>query len=92
MSNSNKVSVDNLSSAIMTYLKEWREDIEEDVKELADKNIKEARSELKSISPKAKKTVKLKGGGSVAPRKLCKFVGNKKWKIKNEKGILKSSL
>lgn len=71
MSNSNKVSVDNLSSAIMTYLKEWREDIEEDVKELADKNIKEARSELKSISPKAKKTVKLKGGGSVVPRKLC---------------------
>lgn len=71
MSNSNKVSVDNLSSAIMTYLKEWREDIEEDAKELADKNIKEARSELKSISPKAKKIVKLKGGGSVIPRKLC---------------------
>lgn len=80
---SNKVSVDNLSSAIMKYLQEYKEDIEDDVKELADKNIKEARDELKSISPKAKKEVRLKGGGVVAPRKLCKILGYKKWKIKD---------
>lgn len=70
MPNSNKVSVDNLSNAIMEYLQEYKEDIEDDVKELSDKNIKEAKNELKQISPKSNKTVKLKGGTTVAPRKL----------------------
>lgn len=60
MSNSNRIVADKLNSAIMKYLQEYKEDIEEDVKELADKNIKEARAELKSISPKAKKRVYLR--------------------------------
>ena len=79
MSNSNKVSVDNLSSAIAKYLQEYKEDIEEDVKEVADKNIKEARNELKSISPRTNRTVRLKGGTTVAPRKLFKIMECKKW-------------
>lgn len=70
MSNSNKVSIDNLSSAIMKQLQEYKEDIEEDVREVADKNTKEARNELKAISPMANKTVRLKGGTTVVPRKL----------------------
>lgn len=60
MSNSNRVTVDKLSSAVMEYLQEYKEDIDNDVKELADKNIKEARNELKSISPKSKKKVYLR--------------------------------
>ena len=71
MSNSNKVSIDNLSSAIMEYLQEYKEDINDEVQEASDKLTKEARNELKSISPKAEKTVKLKGGTTVVPRKLC---------------------
>lgn len=79
MSNSNKVSVDKLSSELMKYLQEYKEDIEEDVKEVADRNIKEARDELKSISPKAKRTVILKGGTRVTPRKLFEIMECKKW-------------
>lgn len=71
MSNSNKVSIDNLSSEIMKCLKEYKEDINDEVKEVSDKLIKEARNELKQISPRASKTVKLRGGTSVIPRKLC---------------------
>lgn len=80
MSNSNKVSVDNLSSEIMKCLTECKEDINNEVKEVLDKLIKEARNELKSISPRASKTVKLKGGTSVVPRKLCKIMEYEKWK------------
>jgi len=79
MSNSNRVSVDNLNSALMKYLQEYKENIEDDVKEVADKNIKEAKNELKSISPRANKTVKLRGGGSVEPRKLCKVLDYEEW-------------
>lgn len=68
MSNNNKVSIDNLSSAIMEYLQEYKEDIDEEVREVADKNIKEAKNELKQISPKSDKTVTLKGGTTVVPR------------------------
>lgn len=83
MSNSNKIFIDQLSTAIQEYLQEYKEDIEDDIKEVADKKIKEARGELKSISPRASKTVKLKGGTTVVPRKLRKIVEHKKWKIKN---------
>lgn len=68
MSNSNRVSVDQLSSEIMKYLQEYKENIEEDVKDVSIKVIKEAKNELKQISPKAKKKVKLKGGTTVEPR------------------------
>lgn len=80
MSNSNRVSVDNLSSAIMEALQEYKDDINDEVKEISDKLIKEASKELKSISPKANRTVKLKGGTSVVPRKLRKILEYKKWK------------
>lgn len=60
MSNSNKVSIDNLSSAILKQLQEYKDDISEEVKEASDKLIKEARDELKSISPKANKRVYLR--------------------------------
>lgn len=78
MSNSNRVSIDNLSSQVMKYLQEFKEDIDEEVKETSDKIIKEANKELKQISPKANKTVKLKGGTTVIPRKLCKILEYKK--------------
>lgn len=74
MSNSNKVPIDNLSSAIMEALQEYKDDINDEVKEISDKLIKEANKELKSISPKANRTVKLKGGTTVVPRKLCKIM------------------
>lgn len=74
MSNSNKVSIDNLSSAIMKALQEYKDDISDEVKEVSDKLIKEAKDELKQISPRAIKTVKLRGRTSVTPRKLCKVL------------------
>ena len=74
MSNSNKVSIDKLSSAIMKALQEYKDDISDEVKEVSDKLIKEAKDELKQISPRASKTVKLRGGTSVTPRKLCKVL------------------
>ena len=60
MSNSNRVSVDNLSSALMKYLQEYKENIDDEVKEVSDKNTKAARDELKTISPIAKKRVYLR--------------------------------
>ena len=55
MSNNKKVTADSFSSAVMNYLQDYKEDIFEDVKELADKYSKEAQRELRDISPKAKK-------------------------------------
>lgn len=78
MSNSNKVKPADLSNAIMKYLQEYKEDIEEDVVDISNKVTKEARTELKSVSPKANKTVKLKGGTTVAPGSYAKS-----WSIKN---------
>ena len=78
MSNSNRVSIDNLSSKIMEYLQEYKEDISEEVKNTTDKLIKEAAGELKHISPKAKRTVKLRGGTIVEPRRICKILEHKK--------------
>ena len=78
MLNSNKVSVDNLSSKLMEYLQEYKEDISEEVKNTTDKLIKEAAGELRQISPKAKRTVKLRGGTVVEPRKLCEILEYKK--------------
>ena len=76
--NSNKVKLNELSNAIMEYLQEYKEDIEEDVVEVSNEIIKEAKTELKSTSPKAKKTVKLKGGDVVTPGSYAKS-----WSIKN---------
>ena len=78
MSNSNKVSVDNFSSKIMEYLQEYKEDISEEVKNTTNKLVKEAAGELRHISPKAKRTVKLRGGTVVEPRKLCEILEYKK--------------
>lgn len=60
MSNSNKVSIDNLGSEIMKYLQEYKEDIDDEVKETSDNLIKEACTELKQISPKADEVVYLR--------------------------------
>ncbi len=60
MSNSNKVSINNLGSEIMKYLKEYKEDIDDEVKETTNTLIKEACKELKQISPKADKVVYLR--------------------------------
>ncbi|MCI8486129.1 MAG: hypothetical protein HFJ20_03355 [Clostridia bacterium] len=79
MSNSNKVSIDNLSSQLMKYLQEFKEDIDDEVKETSDKIIKEATKELKQVSPEADKIVKIKGNITVEPRKLCKILEYKEW-------------
>ena len=83
MSNSNKVTVDNLSSAIMKALTEYKSDIDDDVKDLSDKNTKQARDELKSISPKAKKKVYLRRFSSGDSD--IQFPGSyaKSWSMKN---------
>lgn len=60
MSNSNKVSVDKLTSAILEQLQNYKEDIEDDVVKLSNEITKEARDELKRISPKANKRVYLR--------------------------------
>ncbi len=80
MSNSNKVSINNLSSEIMKALQEYKDDITNEVKEVSGKLIKEASKELKSISPKSNKTVKLKGGTSVLSGSYAKS-----WSTKNGK-------
>lgn len=64
MSNSNKVSVDNIEKEIMKYLQKCKENIENEVKETADEATKEACKELKQISPKAPKTVYLRKSNS----------------------------
>ena len=46
-----KVKVDNLSSAIEKYLTQYKEEIDEDVEKDAIRISKEARDELKRISP-----------------------------------------
>lgn len=80
MSNSNRVSPENLSKVIQKYLEDYKEDIDEEVVELSNKNIKEARNELKVISPKAKKNVHLKGGDVQIPASYAKS-----WSTKNGK-------
>lgn len=75
MSNNNKVSIDKLSSEILKALTEYKENINDEVKEVSDKLIKEASQELKQISPKAEETVYLrKGSEPQKPRKLCERV------------------
>lgn len=72
MSNSNKVSIDKLSAEIMKALTEYKEDINEEVKEVSDKLIKEASQELKQKSPKAEEMTYLrKGSEPQKARKLC---------------------
>lgn len=73
MSNSNKVSVNKLSSEILKALTEYKENINEEVKEVSDKLIKEASQELKQISPKAEEITYLrKGSEPQKSRKLRK--------------------
>ena len=83
MSNSNKVSVYNLSSAIMKALTDYKSDIDDDVKELADQNTKKARDELKSISPKAKKKVYLRKFSSGDSDVQMPGSYAKSWSMKN---------
>jgi len=80
MLNSNKISIDKLSSSILKILQENKDNIEEDVKKVSEETIKEARNELKQISPKARRTVKLKGKTTVTPGSYAKS-----WSIKNGK-------
>lgn len=87
MSNSNKVSVDKLASVILEQLQNYKEDIEKDVIEVSNEIIKEARNELKQISPKSSKNVYTrkgsvsgKKGDVITPRKLCKILEYKKWR------------
>lgn len=60
MSNKVSCSIDDLSNEIMKALKDYKEDITEDVKELSNQIIKEATNELKSISPRSSKKVYLR--------------------------------
>lgn len=78
MSNTNKVSIDDVSSEIMKYLQEYKEDVDEEVKETADKLAKQAAKELRNISPKADKTVYLRKSHS-------KFgIGEANWQLPGE--------
>lgn len=77
---SNRIRVEDLSSEIMKYLEECKEDINDDVIEISDKLTKEAKNELKQISPKSNKTVKLKGGKTVEPGSYAKS-----WSVKTGK-------
>lgn len=67
-----KVKVNNLTSQIMDILENYVDDIEDIVKEETNSTIKEAKSELVSISPKAKKPVKTKSGKTVNPGDYAK--------------------
>lgn len=77
MSNKVHTTLDGLENEIMKYLKEYKEDINDDVKELSKRIIKEATQELKQISPKAKKRVYLRKWKTKnesdwqEPRELC---------------------
>ena len=58
------VKPQHLSEAIMDYLENYREDIQDDVKKVTDEITKKARDELKKTSPKsgmARKTKYFKG-------------------------------
>lgn len=64
MSNSNRISVDKLESEIIKYLQEYKENIDEEVKETSDEVTKQACKELKTISPKANEVVYLRKSNS----------------------------
>lgn len=49
---SNKIKAEDLQNAVMKALTEYREDIEDDVKEATDSIVKEAKEELKKTSPR----------------------------------------
>lgn len=51
---SNKIKPDELKKAIMEVLTEYKEDIEDDVKETTDITINEAVKEIKETSPRGK--------------------------------------
>lgn len=57
-----KISIGQLSNEVQKALMEWKADINEDVRELTDKNIKEATKTLKARSNVSKHDVVLKGG------------------------------
>ena len=82
MSNSNRVKPDELSKALLEYLQDYKEDIEDDVVELSNKYIKEAKKELKSISPVSENDVRLKGGDIQARGSYARS-----WSVKNDKKL-----
>ena len=53
---SNKIKPDELQNVIMDYLKNYKEDIDEDVIETVDEITKKAKNELKETSPRRKGT------------------------------------
>ena len=53
---SKAIKPDDLQKEVMKYLKEYKEDIDDDVIETVDKVTKEARDELKQTSPRRKGT------------------------------------
>ena len=52
---SNKISISDLNDSIFKVLNEYKENIDEEVKETADKIAKEAKEDLISNSPRSKK-------------------------------------
>lgn len=51
---SKTIKADNLQKAVMNYLQNYKEDIDDDVIEAVDEITKQARDELKQISPRGK--------------------------------------
>ena len=51
---SKTINPDELSKVVMDYLQNYKEDIDEDVKDTVDDITKKARDELKQISPRGK--------------------------------------
>lgn len=70
-----KVTVDEISDAVMEYLTIYGDDIKEDVKEAADETTKAARDELKKTSPRSGKKRKnpYYRGWSVRVKKSGKY-------------------
>lgn len=72
---SKTVSPQNLTEAVMKYLEEYKEDIEEDVVELSQTIGKQAKAELKAISPRA--TGDYAAGWSISTQKGANFYTTK---------------
>jgi len=51
---SNKIKPDELEKRVMDYLQNYKEDIDEEVMETVDEVTKQARDELKQVSPRGK--------------------------------------
>lgn len=75
MSNSNRISIDNLSEEIYNMLFNYKEEIEEDVKEISDEMTKQAKIKLKRISPK--KTAKYSKSWTIKTGQKAKEIYSK---------------